>query len=383
MRYFNYLYVMLKIAACKIISYFIKKKKTSISLIGERQTEAKDNGYHLFKYIRENYPSEKIFYVIKKGSNDLKKIEYLGNIIYYDSLKHYLYYIVADKLICSHQPSCVPNSPVFWKLEQKNILRKKKIYIKHGIIKEKISSHMYCNTKFEKIICGAKPEYDFVKSQLGYPEGSVKYLGLCRFDNLHNYKTKKQIFMMLTWRQWFGLETTITNIEEDRERFIKSKYFRAINDILQSSEFIDFLEKNGYKLIFHPHHEIQRYIDLFKVNSSRIIIADERDNDVQQLLKESEILITDYSSIAFDFAYMRKPIIYYQFDKDEYYTNHYKKGYFDYERDGFGQVCENSSQILKCIENIYEKQELYLNRITNFFTICDDRNCERHYKEIF
>ena len=44
----------------------------------------------------------------------------------------------------------------------------------------------------------------------------------------------------------------------------------------------------------------------------------------------------DYSSIAFDFAYMKKPLIYYQFDQDKYYTNHFAKGYFDCERDGFG-----------------------------------------------
>lgn len=384
MRYFKYLLVIIKILLCKVLSYFIllNKNKKNIILIGERQAEAKDNGYHLFKYIRENHPTDNVFYVIKKESTDLKKIKNLGNIIYYDTLKHYLYYIMAEKLVCAHQPSCVPNSPVFWKFEQKNILRKKKIYIKHGIIKEKISSHMYSNTKFEKIICGAKPEYDFVKSKLGYPQGTVKYLGLCRFDNLHNFKTKRQIFMMLTWRQWFGLETTILNKEEDRQKFIKSKYFKAINDIFESSEFNRFLENNDYELIFHPHHEMQRYIDLFKTNSSRIVIANEKEYDVQQLLKESEILITDYSSIAFDFAYMKKPIIYYQFDKEEYDKKHYQKGYFDYGRDGFGEVCENLSELLECIQNIEEKEEIFLNRVKEFFTIYDNRNCERHYKEI-
>ena len=45
------------------------------------------------------------------------------------------------------------------------------------------------------------------------------------------------------------------------------------------------------------------------------------------------------SSVAFDFAYLGKPVIYAQFDKEEFYEKHdYKAGYFNYERDGFGEV---------------------------------------------
>ena len=50
-------------------------------------------------------------------------------------------------------------------------------------------------------------------------------------------------------------------------------------------------------------------------------------------------MLTDYSSVAFDFAYLRKPIVYAHFDKEAFFSGEhsYTAGYFDYERDGFGE----------------------------------------------
>lgn len=378
MKYIKYMVQLNKILICSLIAcIFIKDK--DIVLIGERKNEAKDNGYWLFKYIRENYPKEKLYYIIDKQSDDIEKIKPLGNIIYMDTFKHYLYYIASKKLICAHQGSCTPQSPWFWKLRDIGILKKKRVYIKHGIIKEKINTHMYSNTNFEKIICGAKPEYDFVKKELGYPNNSVKYLGLCRFDQLHNFKVKKQILVMPTWRQWIP-NSTWGGKEED---FLKSDYYNKYNELLNSKFLNEYLTDNDMKLIFYPHYETQPFLKFFKINNSRIILATNKNYDVQQLLKESSILITDYSSIAFDFAYMKKPIIYYQFDKDLYYEKHYSKGYFEYERDGFGPVIQNINQLKQAFEEIDNNKNIYLERVDNFFTIHDDKNCERHYREIF
>ena len=106
----------------------------------------------------------------------------------------------------------------------------------------------------------------------------------------------------------------------------------------------------------------------------------------QSLLSQSSLLITDYSSVSFDFAYMKKPIIYTQFDYDEYRKKHYKKGYFDYNLDGFGAVC---SDIGVCIDNIIEElkdgckiKKKYLKRIQKFFAFFDRKNNDRIYNII-
>ena len=184
---------------------------------------------------------------------------------------------------------------------------------------------------------------------------------------------------MPTWRAWFGITW---GDENDDDEFLVSDYYKRYNELINSNELINFLNENNINLIFYPHYEMQKYLKYFNKKNENIIIANPEKYDVQSLLKESKILITDYSSVAFDFAYMRKSIIYYQFDNDEYNSKHYAKGYFDYERDGFGAVVKDIDNLIKEIKTIYYKENRYIERSNYFFTLYDNNNCKRHYQEI-
>ena len=108
--------------------------------------------------------------------------------------------------------------------------------------------------------------------------------------------------------------------------------------------------------------------------------------DYQSLLSTSSLLITDYSSVFFDFAYLKKPIIYSQFDYDEYRKNHYKKGYFDYRKDGFGDVVVNEADVIKCVfdsyNNDFKLKPTFEKKHDDFFQLYDNKNNERIYEEI-
>ena len=110
------------------------------------------------------------------------------------------------------------------------------------------------------------------------------------------------------------------------------------------------------------------------------------DYDVQTLLMESSMLITDYSSVYFDFAYMKKPILYYQFDYDRYRKGQYQEGYYSYERDGFGLVVRDEltliEEIEKIVKNNFTFEEKYSNRVDDFFEFRDNKNCLRTYDAI-
>ena len=377
----NHIIELSKLLGALIISPIFKiYDKNKIYLIGERKDQCQDNGYHLFKYVRKNHKNDRFYYCITKDSKQLEKVRDLGNIVYYKSFKHYLYYILADKLICAHVGSCTPDDPIIWKCEEKNFIKKNRVFIQHGITKELIPSLMFMTSSITTFICGAKPEYNFVKDKFGYPEENVKYLGFCRFDNLHNIKIKNQILIMPTWRQWFGMDG---NNEMNEDEFKKSDYFCKYNELINSKKLDELLNQKNMSAIFYPHNEMQRYLHLFNTSCKNIIIASKNDYDVQNLLKESKLLITDYSSIAFDFAYMKKPMIYYQFDKAMYEKYHYKKGYFDYERDGFGRAVDNYNELInEIIRNLENNKNEYLNRVNYFFEIYDSNNCKRHYEEI-
>lgn len=363
----------------------IKKENRDIWLISERRDEAEDNGYHLYKYIRENHTEKKVYYIIDKNSKSYKKIEKYKTIIQHNSLQHYIYYFLADKHISAFQFFGVPETTFLWKLESRGIIKKKKVFLQHGIIKEMLPFLTYEKTKYSMFVCGAKPEFKYIEENYGYPKGTVKYLGLCRFDNLHKYEVKNKILIMPTWRQWLGMSNTDNDVIKDKENFINSEYFKTYNSLINNSKLEKILIENNIELIFYPHPEMQRFIHLFNSKLTNIKIAKREENNLQELLKESKVLITDYSSVAFDFAYMKKPLIYYQFDKNKYYTNHFKKGYFDCERDGFGPVIENEEVLISCIEgyilNNIDRSE-YIKRSGEFFPLYDQENSKRNYYEI-
>ena len=107
---------------------------------------------------------------------------------------------------------------------------------------------------------------------------------------------------------------------------------------------------------------------------------------MQELLIQAQILITDYSSVFFDFAYMNKPLIYFQFDYEEFSNTHFKKGYFDYETDSFGPVFDNKEQVVKhiieLITNDCSNPKEYQVRRKAFFSRFDGLNCHRNYEYI-
>jgi len=96
--------------------------------------------------------------------------------------------------------------------------------------------------------------------------------------------------------------------------------------------------------------------------------------------------VTDYSSVAFECAYLDRPIVYFQFDRDEFFAgNHtYTRGYFDYREHGFGPVAETEDQVLDAIQQALEGREdpIYAQRRESFFAFRDGRCCERVYNEI-
>jgi CDP-glycerol glycerophosphotransferase (TagB/SpsB family) len=143
------------------------------------------------------------------------------------------------------------------------------------------------------------------------------------------------------------------------------------------------MKKFNYTGIFclHPSFSSQ-YIDFTENN----LFSIKNKCNYQDILLKASLLITDYSSIFFDFAYLKKPVIYAHFDYEEYRLNHCPEGYFDYEKDGFGSITYDLKTTVDAIINEIENncllKEIYLRRINNFFTYFDELNNDRLYKEI-
>lgn len=367
------------------ISLVYRMFRKDLWLICDNENEARDNGYWLFKYIVENHKEQDVIYALNKKSPDYNKVKDLGKVVQYGSFMHWVYYLTASKNISS-QKGGKPNAAICYVLEVYGIIKNTRIFLQHGIIKDDMPFLHYKNTKMRMFVTSTKRECDFISEVYGYPEGWVKELGLCRLDNLHEFNTKRQILFMPTWRNWIGRPTTESYKLEDIKNFKNTEYYKYWNELLANSELQSLLKEKNIQLIFYPHRDMQQFVNEFAVDNENITVASWPQYDVQELLKESAMLVTDYSSVAMDFAYMKKPLIYYQFDYEMFRKGHYPEGYFSYENDGFGKVCYTADSVVEKIKDIvsreFTNEDVYLERHKDFFTTYDTNNSERNYLAI-
>ncbi len=355
-----------------------KAKYRDLWLISERGFDARDNGYYLFRYITGNCPEINAAYVIADNSPDRVRIEGMGRLVRYNSMEHFITLICARVRISTHIMGFTPYIDFFVRADKLGLVRGKKIFLQHGIIKDNLTYLYNNNVNIDLFVCSAKPEFDYINANYGYPEGVVRMLGLCRYDELKKIETpSKRILVMPTWR--YNLQGV------DRHEFTESKYFRAFDSLLNSPRVKELLEKYGYELVFYPHIEMQKFIDCFK-SGGRVRALSFKDSTVQELLINSDVLITDFSSVFFDYAYMEKPMLFYQFDEEEFRRQHYGEGYFNYSRDGFGEVVYDEDALISSLEVILQKgaviEDKYKKRLDSFFTIRDKNNCKRNFEAI-
>lgn len=363
-----------------IIPAFIRKHilKKELWLVCEHLT-ARDNGYFFFKYMREKHPEVACYYAMDLNHNDYEKVKPLGNVIKWGSIRHYYYYMSATWNLSSHKNGS-PNHNLFTVLRLYLNLYNNFVFLQHGILYQNHEMFHKNKSKFKYFVCGAKPEYDFLLEKYGYSEDELIYTGLARFDNLHNTKCDEKIILyMPTYRRYLV----------GKDKLINSDYYKRIMSFINSKELNDILEKNDKYLYFCPHNGFKDNVELFKTKNSRVKIIDISKQDVQELLIKGSILITDFSSLHSDFAYMKKPIIYYQYDKKDFDEKHIGKyaqdTYFDYKKDAFGKVIEEESTLLKELEKVASDNSIekkYIDRINNFFILNDTNNCERIFNKI-
>lgn len=368
------------------LSLFLRIAHRNIWLVCERREEARDNGYWFFKYLCEYHPEVEAVYAIDKSSPDYAKVAVLGRVIPFGSLMHWTYYWAARRNISS-QKNGKPNAALCFLLEVYLDCRKNRVFLQHGIIKDDLRWLYYDVTRMNLFVCAATPEYRYVKERFGYPEGAMQLCGLCRYDNLRReHEVKRQIVVMPTQREWIAMGTSKVLECEGSNEFTDSEFYKVWSSFLNNRRLADLLEKYDMDLVFYPHAEMQPFACCFETADSRIHLGLSKDFDVQQLLMESSVLITDYSSVFTDFAYMQKPMLFYQFDYEKYRTHQYQEGYFSYESDGFGPVAYSEDSLLDNLEHLLASgavmEEKYRERTRNFFAFHDDRNCERTYEAI-
>lgn len=353
--------------------------KERIWVFMDRPNKADDNAEHLFKYAVQKNDGIQKYFVVSKQSSDYDRLSRYGKVLDYGSPEHQLIMLKAEAIISSHV-----NNHTYSPFEESltkyftGFLTAKRVFLQHGITKDDVSNWLHkLNKNLSLFVTASSYEYNsIVEGKYGYDEGQIVLTGFPRYDNLKN-RIQKTILYMPTW------DSSVLKMKNDfpvyNPDFKKSRLFQEINGFLNNEKLNEVLEKAGYKILFKPHPNMVVQMKDFQFGEN-IILADDK-LSYQELFAMGSALITDYSSTFFDFAYLKKPVIYYQCRQ-----NHYVDGYFDYEKMGMGEVVKNETELIQSIEKYiktdFQLEDIYLNRTKDFFKFLDHNNCQRVYQEM-
>ncbi|GGH99989.1 CDP-glycerol glycerophosphotransferase family protein [Mammaliicoccus vitulinus] len=348
--------------------------KNKVWVVGEKSYKAQDNGYHFFKYMRMEHPEEEVYYVIDRNSDERKKVEPFGNVIYFKSKEHFELMIKAD-VICSthHTELLFPSHEASYVKK----IRAKRVFLQHGVLGTKnltqINGKQLKDFNVDMFITSSKREKQIVNRDLLFDDYQTKVTGLSRFDELfkNNVEEKNQILIIPTWRDW------ITNINS----LLESDYLQNYNELLNNPEWKEIVQTKNVEVIFCLHPNMQAFIEYFDI-PEYIKVIRQGEVDVQFLIKESKLMITDYSSVAFDFSFLEKPVIYYQFDRDRFIGN--LPSHIDIDKELPGKIIDNVPSVLEAthnyVDNGFKNEQSIINKANNFIEYKDTENSKRIYQ---
>ncbi len=395
----------------KGLSFFLSKRTKGLLLVGENLGNyARDNGYYFFKFLVDEKCVDNVRFVFNPNNVDFEKIEpYKKYLVRFGSLSHYLAYFDAKYCLVSHgYRDCVPEYVAF----RKRRYIKPVIYLQHGVIKYKKLNYnslsysknllrfVVSSEEEKNIVCNkmmpSKVEHDllFLRLKLwgwecldqrislqpdmkvvheyarsyGYGEHIKKKIsalnqkvgilpsrviisGLPRFDYLIKDFAEipksdlNCVLVFPTWRESLcGLSET---------EFTKSDFYKGYALLLQDEGILSALRISGLTINFFLHAELSRYEHLFLRFANDVVVVGSKKVDVRDFILRSKFLVTDYSSISWDFRVLGKEVVFYQFDYASYYA--LRGTYAEKEADWDGSVCRDfdsaKTSIIKAIKD--------------------------------
>lgn len=138
-----------------------------------------------------------------------------------------------------------------------------------------------------------------------------------------------------------------------------------------------------YVILFSPHYFIANSIDLSKYKGFVFNVA--RYDEINELYLVSDIIMTDYSSVFFDFANLKRPMLFYMYDFDDYQNN--LRDFYISLDELPGPISKTQDELennLKNIDSIFKDYKGKYEKFNKKYNYLDDGNAsERVIKVIF
>jgi glycosyltransferase involved in cell wall biosynthesis len=360
-------------------------------VLQDRLHDADDNAERLFEHLVRERPDINAWFTIEAGTADWDRMRAAGTrrVVPYGGRRWRLLMLNARWLLSSHA-----DTPVVRPRKVLDIMpepRWKVGFLQHGVIKDDLSPWLN-DRELDLFVVSTEAELESIVgdgTRYTFTRKETRLTGLPRFDRLlakaieHPAAEADLVLVAPTWRSWLTVPVLKGSQRHDLHvAFWESDYIRSWKALLGAPEVAAAVRAKRLRLGFMPHPNLQQALDELELPPYVERLAFEG-TDVQALYAQTALLVTDYSSVAFNLAYIDRPVVYYQFDRDRALAGEHvgRLGYFDYERDGYGPVIVDPvaavAAMVGAIEAAPRVAPEYAARTARAFPVRDGRSCER------
>ena len=336
------------------------KYEESASVLYERLI---DNGY------------DNVYFIVDTSIPAIEDLpdKYRKNIIEKDSDKHLEYFFACKKFISSETIDHalqlrIANEHVQNKIKGKGLSY---VFLQHGVMymvslssKLRLGFRKNKRLKLQRTVVSSRLEAQHFIDMAFMKEEELYITGLAKFDTSYKNDDADKIVIMPTWRRW---ETN-----QAKHDIKHTGYYRMVERMYNSvpNELKD-------KVVILPHPlMIERFKDDKEGIGGHILITDSYD----RVLRDCNMLITDYSSIAYDAYYRGANVAFWWDEKDACMEYYGEEAYLMLnEANAFGPVCMNEKELNKAIIDLYDKpqREQDLEKYRQIVEFHDGKNSER------
>lgn len=338
-------------------------KKEKIILIGGNLGEKfDDNSKYMYLFLK----GEKDYKVFWCQQNKIRLDSSIENFLVIGSVKSYIIYFISDIVYFTHSIS-TDICPIAYRFK---FFQPFKVYLSHGV--EGLKKRMDTKLEYADFYpCTNTYEYNLKNSCWGINKEKLAITGIARYDGLpiirHSSDTDiKKILYMPTWREWYyGLSN---------DDFKETDFFKTLKEINENKRLNHYLNQNEIRFVIRLHPFFEKYsgcLKIFKKNKNFLI----SNENVGKLLISTDLLITDYSSVCWDFLYIGKPVIFFQYDLNKYLE---KRGsYLKIPEELFGLKIFSLDKIIDSIRLSQKSKNINYSYRSRFFNYFDNKNCDR------
>lgn len=340
-----------------------------------------DSPKYIYEYIAKNYPE----YTCVWAVNDKKEVPYGAKCVKRFSFSYAYYLATAKYLVFNVRP------PLWYRKREGQVF----LETWHGtplkrlvFDQEEVTS---ASPKYKQQFYRQRADWDYLVSanpfstqtfrscfmyegkmlEYGYPRNDILYapdkeeIAQKIRTDLGIPQDKKTILYAPTWR--------------DDQIIEKGKYsFKLDLDLDAMKERLG----DEYVVLLRTHHYVAEHIDVSELGDFVYNVCDY--DDISELYLISDICITDYSSVFFDYANLKRPVLFYVYDFDKY-KNQLRGFYIDMNTEVPGPLLYTSEEVIDAIEHIDDIQEEYKERYEQFynrFCCYDDGHASQHVADV-